>query len=864
MLDKIRVKDIAAQLGVPNKEITELLSKFFEGAKNLNSVLAEAELDIIFEHYSVRRGVESFDAFFKLAEQREPKKKEPPKEEKKPEGRQGKFPARPGEKAPGAAAAPGAKPSPGAKPGQQQAKPGAKPRMDTTAKGAAPARGGTPARGGVGQRPPSRAERQAIEDLAQAAKQLQKSGAPAAPPKPPKPRKEGPAQARTKGEARTVDTRSGAVNLEKYNERYEQIAPSQAGPQQGSRRADTQTSKQKITQKRQQYRRQGMRSAKHETEAQRLQRIAAERAKKPQLVIKVGDEIQVSELAMRLKRTAAEVVKKLFTSFGMMATFNDMIDFDTAQLVATELGARVEREVIVTIEERIIDASADKEEDLLPRDPVVVVMGHVDHGKTSLLDAIRSTNVIATEAGGITQHIGAYRVEVGGRHVTFLDTPGHAAFTAMRARGARATDIAILVISATDGIMPQTAEAISHAKAAELTIVVAINMIDKPGADPSKVMQQLTEYELVPEEWGGDTICVPVSAKTHENLDALLESLLLVAEMKELRANPNRAAKGVVIEARLDKSRGPIATLLIQNGTLKSGDVIVAGEAVGRVRVMTDYRGAVLTEAGPSVPVEIMGLTEAPSAGESFDAVTDERLGRELVERRKYDAKEEIFSHTAQVTLENLFESLKEGEMKDLNIIVKADVQGSAEAVKQNLLKLGNEEVRVKVIHTGVGAVSESDVMLGSASGALIVAFNVSSDPIAAQNAERDGVQLRTYRIIYDMIEDVQKAVKGMLAPKYREVALGRVEVRMIMKISSVGTVAGSYILDGKVTRGAKLRVVRNGVIIADDEIASLRRFKDDVKEVVKGYECGITLEKFMDIREGDVFEVYFMEEYRD
>jgi len=835
MLDKIRLKDIAAELGVPNKEITELLSRYFEGAKNLNSVLSEAELDIIFEHYSVQRGVESFEGFFKLAEQR--KKKEEPA----PDAKADKAPAKPAAKAPPAPAKPGAKPP-------------AKPRAEM------PARPGTGAK-----KPPSRVERQAIEDLAQAAKLHKVGDAPAAPPKPPKPKKEGPAQARTKGEARTVDTRGGGVDLEKYNERYEQITPGQQGPQQGGRRGgDTQSNKQKITQKSRQYRRQGMRSAKHETEAQRLQRIAAERAKKPQLVIKVGDEIQVSELAMRLKRTAAEVVKKLFVSFGMMATFSDTIDYETAVLVAEELGARVEREVIVTIEERIIDASQDKDEDLLPRDPVVVVMGHVDHGKTSLLDAVRSTAVAESEAGGITQHIGAYQVEVGGRNVTFLDTPGHAAFTAMRARGAKATDIAILVVAADDGIMPQTVEAISHAKAAEVTIVVAINKIDKPGANPDRIMQQLTEYELVPEAWGGETICVPVSAKTRENLDTLLESLLLVAEMKELRANPNRAAKGVVIEARLDKSRGPIATLLIQNGTLKSGDVIVAGEAVGRVRVMTDYKGNVLTEAGPSVPVEIMGLAEAPAAGESFDAVSDERLARELVERRKYDAKEEIFNQNAQVTLETLFDSLKEGELKDLNIIVKADVQGSAEAVKQNLLKLGNEEVRVKVIHTGVGAVSESDVMLAGASGALIVAFNVSSDPIAAQNAERDGVQLRMYRIIYDMIEDVQQAVKGMLAPKYREVGLGRVEVRQVMKISSVGTVAGSYILEGKVTRGAKLRVVRGGIIVADDEIASLRRFKDDVKEVVKGYECGITLEKFMDLKEGDIFEVYFMEEYRE
>ncbi|MDR0530949.1 MAG: translation initiation factor IF-2 [Oscillospiraceae bacterium] len=837
MLDKIRIKDIAAQIGVTNKEITELLSHHFEGAKNLNSVLQEAELNLIFEHYSLARGVENFDAFFALAEQR-PKKESPKPEGKKADGRQ-------------------------------------KPRREPSA---APR---------VGQKAPTKAERQASEEIAKqvaghrrrpeakTVTDLQSlagskpaDAAAGAPPNgaAPKKKKEGAPQSRTRSEARTVDTRSGNVDLEKYNERYEQIAgqPQQQGGGGRRRGSDSQQSKQKLTQKSRQYRKQGMRSSRHETEAERLRRIAAERAKKPQLVIKVGDEIQVSELALLLKRTAAEVVKKLFVSFGQTATVNDMIDFDTAALVATELGARVEREVIVTIEERIIDDSTDKEEDLQPRDPVVVVMGHVDHGKTSLLDAVRDTAVTETEAGGITQHIGAYRAEINGRKITFLDTPGHAAFTAMRARGAQATDIAILVVAADDGIMPQTVEAINHAKAAGVSIVVAVNKIDKPNANPERVLQQLTEYELVPEEWGGETICVPVSAKTREGLDALLESLLLVAEMRELKANPNRAARGVVIEARLDRTRGPIATLLVQNGTLKTGDVLVAGEAVGRVRVMTDYKGSVLQTAGPSEPVEIMGLAEAPQAGDSFDAVTDERLARELVEQRKYNAKEDIFNQNAQVTLETLFDSLKEGERKDLNIIVKADVQGSAEAVKQNLLKLGNEEVRVRVIHTGVGAVSESDVMLASASGAIVVAFNVSSDPIAAQIAEREGVQLRTYRIIYDMLEDVQQAVKGMLAPKYREVALGRVEVRQVMKISSVGTVAGSYVLDGKVQRGAKCRVVRGGVILAEDELSSLRRFKDDVKEVAAGYECGVTLAKFTELKEGDVFEVYFMEEYRD
>ena len=804
MLDKIRIKDISANLGATNKELVELLSRHFEGAKTLNSVLNEAELDVIFEHYTMARGVESFEEYFKLAELKP--KKAPPKKV-------------------------------------------AEPKKASTAM----------------KKPPTKEERAASEELAKAAAQHRPSVS-TAPPKVNKPKKEGVApQSRTKGEAKTIDTRSGTVNLDKYNERYERIAPSTAPGQQGNnRRSDQQTNKQKLNQRSRQYRRPGTRMHRRETEAQRLQRIAADRAKKPQLVIKVGEEITIGELAIRMKRTASELIKELM-KMGQMAAINDVIDYDTAELVATELGVKVEHEVVVTIEERIIDDSDDNEADLLPRDPVVVVMGHVDHGKTSLLDAIRDSAVTETEAGGITQHIGAYRVKTkGDKHVTFLDTPGHAAFTAMRARGAKATDIAILVVAANDGIMPQTIEAINHAKAAEVQIVVAINKIDLQDTNIDKIKQQLTEYELVPEEWGGETICVPVSAKTGENMDSLLESLLLVAEMRELKANPNRAAKGVVIEARLDRTRGPIATLLVQKGTLKSGDVIVAGEAVGRVRVMTDYKGNTLSEAGPSVPVEVMGMAEAPAAGEIFDAVNDERLARELVEQRKHTAREEIFNLNAQVTLETLFDTLKEGELKDLNIIVKADVQGSAEAVKQNLLKLSNEEVRVRVIHAGVGAISESDVMLASASGAIIVGFSVTSDPIAAQNAERDGVQLRMYRIIYDMIEDVQKAVKGMLAPKYREVALGRVEVRQVMKISSVGTVAGSYVLDGKVQRGAKVRVTREGIVIADDDIASLRRFKDDVKEVAHGYECGIFLNTFHDVKEGDILEVYFMEEYRD
>lgn len=672
----------------------------------------------------------------------------------------------------------------------------------------------------------------------------------------PKKDKDRPMQSRTKGAVRHIDTRAGNVELDKYNERYENIAPV------SDRTNDNTVRKQKLKQKSQQYRKQGMRSKKRETEKERMARIAAERAKK-QIKITVPEEITVGELAALLKMTAAEVIKKLF-ALGQMATVNEVIDYDTAEIVATELGAKVEKEVVVTIEERIIDDTEDAEEDLQPRDPVVVVMGHVDHGKTSILDAIRNTAVTETEAGGITQHIGAYRVDVNGQKITFLDTPGHAAFTSMRARGAQATDIAVLVVAADDGIMPQTVEAINHAKAAGVSIIVAINKMDKPGVSTDKIMQQLTEYELIPEEWGGDVICVPVSAKTHMNIEKLLESILLVAEMKELKANPNRAGKGIVIEARLDKGRGPVATLLVQNGTLNAGDTIVAGMSVGRVRVMTNDRGQRVEHAGPSVPVEITGLVDVPQAGDTFDAVSDERLARELVEQRKQEAKEAEFSQFHKVTLDNLFASINQGDMKELNIIVKADVQGSVEAVRQNLEKLSNDEVKVKVIHGGVGAVSESDVMLANASNAIIVGFNVRPDPVAAEVAERDGIDMRMYRIIYDCIEEIEAAIKGMLAPKFREVVLGRIEVRNVFKLSSSGMIAGSYVLDGKVTRNAQIRVVRDGIVIAEDAISSLKRFKDDVKEVAQGYECGIGLEKFNDLKEGDIFEAFVMEEYQD
>ena len=656
---------------------------------------------------------------------------------------------------------------------------------------------------------------------------------------------------------RIVDTRGSYTELDKYNEKYDNMASSKQG---GGK--DNYSKKQKLTQKSQQYKKQKGSHGKRENESEKdkLRRLELERARKQQLKVLIPDEIVVSELASRLKVTATEVIKKLM-GLGVMASINEVIDFDTASLVADELGAKVEKEVIVTIEERLIEDEEDKEEDLVERSPVVVVMGHVDHGKTSILDRIRNANVAAGEAGGITQHIGAYQVRYNGKKITFLDTPGHEAFTSMRARGANITDIAILVVAADDGIMPQTIESINHAKAAGVSIIVAINKMDKEGADPDRVKQQLTEHELVVEEWGGDVIAVPVSAKTGMGIDELLENVLLVAEVKELKSNPNRLAKGTVIEARLDKGKGPVATLLVENGTLNAGDVIIAGTAVGRVRTMTDYHGKQINKAGPSTPVEITGLAEVPSAGDTFNAVEDEKLARELVEQRKFDAKEEVFKQYQKVTLENLFNQISEGEMKELPIIVKADVQGSVEAVKQSLEKLSNDEVRVKVIHGGVGAVSESDVMLANASNAIIVGFNVRPDPVAKENAKRDGVDIRLYRIIYDAIEEITDAMKGMLAPKFREVETARVEVRQVYKITGVGNVAGSYVLEGKIGRNDEIRVVRDGIVIAEDKMSTLKRFKDDAKEVASGFECGITLEKFTDIKEGDIFEAFVMEQ---
>ena len=653
-------------------------------------------------------------------------------------------------------------------------------------------------------------------------------------------------------EKRIVDTRgaASATNIDKFNEKYDELAGDK-GERMGRR------GKEKIGGKNKQ-RQQAPTNKRKQEEKDRMQRLQLEIARKAQTKVSIPDEITVGELASRMKKSAAVVIKSLI-KMGTFASVSDVIDFDTAALVAMEFDCKIEREVIVTVEEKLIDDSVDKAEDLVARAPVVVVMGHVDHGKTSLLDSIRNASVAAGEAGGITQAIGAYTVDVNGSPVTFLDTPGHEAFTSMRARGAMVTDIAILVVAADDGIMPQTVESINHAKAANIPIIVAINKMDKVGANPERIKQQLTEYELVSEEWGGDTIIVPISAKTGMGIDDLLENVVLLAEMQELKANPNRAAKGAVIEARLDRGRGPVMTVLVQNGTLKKGDIIIAGTAVGRVRVMINDKGERIMEAGPSVPVEIDGLSEVPAAGDVFNAVSDERMARELVEERKQQKKEALFGAAKKVSLDDLFSRIQEGELKDFNIIVKADVQGSAEAVKNSLEKLSNEEVRVKVIHAAPGAINESDVMLAATSGALIVGFNVRPDNAARDSAVRAGVEMRMYSVIYDCINEVETAMKGMLAPKYEEAVIGRVEVRQTFKVSKVGTIIGGYVTDGKIERNSKVRVIRDRIVIYDGELASLRRFKDDVKEVKEGYECGLQIEKYNDVREGDELEIYVM-----
>ena len=667
-----------------------------------------------------------------------------------------------------------------------------------------------------------------------------------------------PQEPERKRERRVVDTSAVQVNANRFADVDNLVSERVQNFQGGKQRIGGGKGKQQQKQQKNNFK--GNKSRNEEQE--KMRRLQMEVARKAPTVVKIPDEITVGELASRMKKTVGEVIKCLMKN-GVMAAMNQTIDFDTAEFVATEMGCKVEKEVTVTIEERIIDDHIDTAEELETRAPVVVVMGHVDHGKTSTLDAIRKTSVTAGEAGGITQHIGAYTVDVNGQMITFLDTPGHAAFTSMRARGAKSTDIAILVVAADDGIMPQTVESINHAKAAEVPIIVAINKMDKPTANPDKIKEQLTKYDLIPEEWGGDTIIVPISAKTGMGLEDLLEMVLLTAEVQELKANPNRRAKGIVIEARLDKTRGPVATLLMQNGTLKQGDIVIAGTSVGRVRVMTNDKGRTVKSAGPSVPVEITGLAEVPTPGDEFNAVTDERMARELVEQRKQAAKDALARLNQKVTLDNLFSRMQEGEMKTLNLIVKADVQGSAEAVKASLEKISNEEVRVKVIHAGVGAINESDVLLASTAGAIIVGFNVRPDAAAQASGHRANVDMRFYRVIYDAVDEIEAAMKGMLAPKFEEVVIGHAEVRQTYKVSAIGTVAGCMVKDGKVTRDAQVRILRDNIVIYEGEIGSLQRFKDAAKEVTAGYECGMTIAGYNDIKEFDIFECFAMQEVK-
>ncbi len=877
MITKYKLSDLAKHLKLAPQEVIDCLAAKY-GVKKASSSLAPEETNYVLEYFTQHNQVESFDGYFAYRPVRKPKTKPAPKQEPKPEIKDESKPEPKSEPKPEVTVSAKAEQKPEPKPEQkapekQEPKPEAtvsakvepKPAVKQEAKSesAAPAK--------AEQTAPAKPEQTASAKTEQKPVPKQQGGQE----KGTKPRhddKKKPAKKQDRGERvqlvtnttsssaydsgenkRIVDTRGSYVNIDKYNDKYDNLADTK------NRAGDNYQKKQKLVQKSKQQRKERL-STKRETEAEKLRRMELERARKQQLKVMIPDEIVVSELATRLKATVTDVIKKLM-GLGVMANQNQTIDFDTAALVAEELGAKVEHEVVVTIEERLIVDEEDKAEDLQPRSPVVVVMGHVDHGKTSLLDKIRHANVTATEAGGITQHIGAYRVTISGREITFLDTPGHEAFTAMRLRGAMVTDIAILVVAADDGIMPQTIEAINHAKAAGVSIIVAINKMDKEAANPDRIMQQLTEHELVPEEWGGDVICVPVSAKTGMGIDDLLENVLLTADVLELKANPNRLAKGSIIEARLDKGRGPVATVLVQNGTLNLGDIIIAGTAVGRVRTMVDDKGRSVSKAGPSVPVEITGLTEVPSAGDVINAVADERLARELVEQRKQEAKEEVFKQYQKVTLDNLFDQISEGEMKELPIIVKADVQGSVEAVKQSLEKISNDEVKVRVIHGGVGAISESDVMLANASNAIIVGFNVRPDPVAKENAERDGVDIRTYRVIYEAIEEIEDAMKGMLAPKFVETDTARVEVRQVYKISGVGSVAGCYVVSGKISRNDLVRVVRDGIVISEDKMSSLKRFKDNVRDVAAGFECGITLEKFNDFKEGDIFEAYQMTE---
>ena len=838
---KYKVTDIAKDFGISTKKVIETFAELTGETRKTGATFEENEVNALLEALTRETAVKDLGEYLASGKEPQPVKQETKKPEAKPQAKK-------------------EEPKPeAAKPQPKQPKQPEAPKAEPKAEQAKPAQNAQPK---AAQPKPAQQEKRNDKrnDNKQAEKRSEKrvtmqelaseTGI-----------KEPVATEQVKVDRAqvSVDTRTVDVNVDKFSARYDDLADSRNMP---SKRKNAPTGKKEKFNNRNNRRGQQF-GRRRETEAERLQRIQLEKARNAQLKISIPDEITVGELATRLKQNVAKVVAK-FMQMGEMHAASDVIDFDSAALIAEEFHAKVEHEVHVSIEERLFTQEEDSADQLVERPPVVVVMGHVDHGKTSILDRIRSTNVTAGEAGGITQAIGAYQVNVNGSPVTFLDTPGHEAFTAMRARGADMTDIAVLVVAADDGIMPQTIESINHAKAANVKLIVAINKMDKPTANPERVKEQLTKYEIVPEDWGGETACIPVSAATGAGIQDLLERIVLEAEVMELKANPNRRAKGAVVEARLDKGQGTIATLLVQNGTLHKGDCLIAGTAVGRVRTMRNDKGVEIESAGPSTPVEITGLTEVPTAGDIFEAVEDERLARELADKRTTEAKEKQFAAYTKVTLDNLFDQMAQNDMKELPIVVKADVQGSAEAVKQSLEKLSNDEVRVRVIHAGVGAISKSDVSLADASNAIIIAFNVRPDAVAKAEAEQAGVEMRMYRVIYDAINDVSDAMKGMLAPKVREVALGEAQVRQVYKISSVGTVSGCRVTSGKITRDAQLRLVRDGIVICEDAIASLKRFKDDAKEVAEGYECGITLQKFSDVKEGDVFECFKLEEYRD
>ena len=818
---KQKIKEVADDFGMPAKSLIEIVGKFYDKPKSSSQNLTEDQLNVIFDYITAQNQIGSIAEVFATAK---------PKEEPKAE-----------------APAPAAE-----KPAQPQAaQNAAKPQ---TAQQLRP-NTNRPGQNNNNQRPQQNTRPQAQQNQPRPQNASQQTAAPQQNAQPQTAQQPKQPQPERKRERRVIDTSAVTVNADRYDDRVDSLV---------SERVQNYTSgKQKIgnKNKKQQAKKFGTKNRSEEQE--KMRRLQLEIAKKAPLVVKIPDEITVGELASRMKKTAAEVIKCLLKN-GVMASVNQTIDYDTAEFVAVELGCKVEREVVVTIEEKLFDDHEDTAEELVSRPPVIVVMGHVDHGKTSLLDYIRHAKVAAGEAGGITQHIGAYTVKVNDQPITFLDTPGHAAFTEMRARGAMCTDIAILVVAADDGIMPQTIEAINHAKAANIPIIVAVNKMDKHGANPDRILTQLTEHGLTPADWGGETEVCKISAKTGEGIDDLLETVLLTAEMLELKANPNRAGKGCVLEARLDKTRGPIATLLVQNGTLHQGDLIIAGTAVGRVRVMTNDKGLSVKDAGPSIPVEITGLTEVPAPGDEFNAVADERMARQLVEQRKQKIKDDANKLNQKVTLESLFSKLQEGEMKELNLIVKADVQGSAEAVKASLEKISNDEVRVKVIHAGVGAINESDILLASTSNAIVVGFNVRPNDQAQAAAKRDKVDIRMYRVIYDAINEISDAMKGMLAPKFREAIIGHAEVRQTYKVSAIGTIAGCYVKDGKITRDASVRVLRDNIVIHEGKLGSLQRFKDSVKEVAAGYECGMSIEKYNDIKEGDIFECFVMEQIKD